>query len=101
MREKTCGADLVRHAATRFATSFLTLKSLHKHKDALKALFHSEEWSENKLAKTNAGDNVHSIVSLLSFGIQLKIALELQLHSLLFLGWLMVMRSLQCQRSQH
>ena len=35
---------------------------MHKHKDALKALFHSEEWSKNKLAKTNAGDNVHSIV---------------------------------------
>jgi len=67
MREKTGGADLVRPAATRFATSFLTLKSLHKHKDALKALFHSEEWSKNKLAKTNAGDNVHSIVFSVEF----------------------------------
>jgi len=47
MREKT-GADLVRPAATRFATSFLTLKSLHKHRDALKALFVSEEWLGNK-----------------------------------------------------
>ncbi|XP_066385285.1 uncharacterized protein [Miscanthus floridulus] len=54
MREKT-GADLVRPAATRFATSFLTLKSLHKHRDALKALFVSEEWLGNKLAKTAAG----------------------------------------------
>ena len=67
MREKTGGADLVRPAATRFATSFLTLKSLHKHKDALNALFHSVEWSENKLAKTNAGDNVHSIVFSVEF----------------------------------
>jgi hypothetical protein len=31
MREKTSGMDLVRPAATRFATYFLTLKSLHKH----------------------------------------------------------------------
>ena len=54
MREKT-GADLVRPAATRFATSFLTLKILHKHKDDLKALFVSEEWLGNKLAKTAAG----------------------------------------------
>ena len=43
MREKTGGADLVRVAATRFATAFLTLKSLYKHKDPLKALFLSEE----------------------------------------------------------
>ena len=43
MREKTGGADLVRAAATRFATAFLTLKSLYKHKDPLKALFLSEE----------------------------------------------------------
>lgn len=57
----------MRPAATRFATSFLTLKSLHKHKDALKALFHSEEWYENKLAKTNAGDNVHSIIFSVEF----------------------------------
>jgi hypothetical protein len=31
MREKTGGIDLVRPGATRFATCFLTLKSLHKH----------------------------------------------------------------------
>ncbi|CAD6219201.1 unnamed protein product [Miscanthus lutarioriparius] len=67
MREKTGGADLMRPAVTRFASSFLTLKSLHKHKDDLKALFYSEEWSENKLAKTNAGDNVHSIVFSVEF----------------------------------
>ena len=62
MREKTGGADLVRPAATRFATSFLTLKSLYKHKDPLKALFVSEKWTGNKLAKTKAGEDVHDIV---------------------------------------
>jgi hypothetical protein len=31
MREKTSGMDLVRPVAARFATCFLTLKSLHKH----------------------------------------------------------------------
>ena len=77
MREKTGGADLVRPAATRFATSFLTLKSLHKHKDALKALFHSEEWSKNKLEKLILVIMCIPLSSLLSFGIQLKIALEL------------------------
>jgi len=62
MREKTGGADLVRPAATRFATSFLTLKSLYKHKEALKAFFHSEQWIGNKLAKTKAGLDVQAIV---------------------------------------
>ncbi|CAD6202927.1 unnamed protein product [Miscanthus lutarioriparius] len=66
MREKT-GADLVRPAATRFATSFLTLKSLHKHRDALKALFVSEEWLGNKLAKTAAGQEVHNTVLSMEF----------------------------------
>jgi hypothetical protein len=62
MREKTGAADLVRPAATQFATSFLTLKCLHKHKDALKALFLSEEWAGNKLAKTQACKDVYDIV---------------------------------------
>jgi hypothetical protein len=66
MREKT-GADLVRPAATRFATSFLTLKSLYKHRDALKALFVSEEWMRNKLAKTVAGQEVHNTVLSVEF----------------------------------
>jgi hypothetical protein len=62
MREKTGGADLVRPAATRFATAFLTLKSLYKHEDALKGLCASEKWTEKKLAKTKAGLDVHDIV---------------------------------------
>ena len=98
MREKTGGADLVRPAATRFATAFLTLKSLYKHKDALKSLMVSEAWTGNKLAKTKAGLDVHDIVLSTQFGIQWKIALELQPHSLLCLGWLMETRSQQCRR---
>jgi hypothetical protein len=67
MREKTCGADLVRPAATRFATAFLTLKSLYKHEDALKGLCASEKWTEKKLAKTKAGLDVHDIVLSIEF----------------------------------
>jgi hypothetical protein len=62
MREKTFGRDLVWLATTRFATTFLTLKSLYKHKDALKVLLVSEIWIENKLAKTKVGEDVHDIV---------------------------------------
>jgi hypothetical protein len=56
MREKTGGAYLVRPAATHFANSFVALKSLYKHKDALKALFYSENgmginWQKPKLVQ--------------------------------------------------
>jgi hypothetical protein len=67
MREKTSGDDLVRPTTTRFAITFLTLKSLHKHKDPLKALFVSEEWAGNKLAKTQAGKDVHDTVLSMEF----------------------------------
>ena len=62
MRKATGGNDLVRPAATRFATSFLALKSLVKHKAAMRILFTSKGWIGNKLAKTQAGLNVQEIV---------------------------------------
>ncbi|CAD6261373.1 unnamed protein product [Miscanthus lutarioriparius] len=54
MRAQTGGTDLVRVAKTQFATSFLTLKSLYKNKDALKSLFVSEAWIGNNLCTTTA-----------------------------------------------
>src|SRR6185312_7400941 len=39
MREKTRDAEIVRPGATRFATSYLSLKSLHKLMEGVKALF--------------------------------------------------------------
>jgi hypothetical protein len=77
MRDKI-GTDLVRPGATRFVTSFLTLISLHKHREALKGLFVSEEWNGNKLAKTDAGAEVHGTVLSVEFWNKLKTALELQ-----------------------
>jgi len=62
MRAQTGGTDLVRTAKTRFATSFLTLKSLYKNKDALKSLFVSEAWIGNNLCTTTAGQQVQDIV---------------------------------------
>ena len=62
MRKATGGLDLVRPAATRFATSILALKSLVKHKQALRSLFTCQAWVGNKLAKTAAGLNVQDIV---------------------------------------
>ncbi|KAM0882561.1 hypothetical protein ACQ4PT_032185 [Festuca glaucescens] len=62
MRKATGGMDLARSTATRFATSFLSLKSLVKHKQALRSLFTSQAWTGNKLAKTQAGLNVQDII---------------------------------------
>jgi hypothetical protein len=62
MRAQTGGIDLVRAAKTRFATSFLTLKSLYKNKDALKILFVSEAWIGNNLCTSIAGQQVQDIV---------------------------------------
>jgi hypothetical protein len=61
-REQTGGMDLVRTGATRFATCFLTLKSLHKHRDPLKGLVLSDAWKSNKLSKTEVGKGVYDIV---------------------------------------
>ncbi|XP_051135441.1 uncharacterized protein LOC127254392 [Andrographis paniculata] len=58
MREKTGGRDLVRPATTRFATAFLTLQSLNKHRNELRRLFVSDYWSDNKLSKTSKGKKV-------------------------------------------
>ncbi|XP_042508350.1 uncharacterized protein LOC122084293 [Macadamia integrifolia] len=58
LRKKTNGIDLVRSGVTRFATSFLTLQSLYKNKDALKQLFVSDDWNSSKLSKTEAGKKV-------------------------------------------
>ena len=55
MREKTNGKEIVRPSATRFATAYLSLKSLYTLKDPLKALFVCDIWTTSKLAKTNAG----------------------------------------------
>ena len=62
MREKTGGKDLVRPGVTRFATAFLTLRSLHTHRDALKFLFVSDDWTKSRLAKTEAGKKVHDTI---------------------------------------
>ncbi|VFQ83330.1 unnamed protein product [Cuscuta campestris] len=62
MRQKTGGRDLVRPGITRFATSFLTLRCMYIHKDALRGLFVCEDWNRSKLAKTEAGKRVQDIV---------------------------------------
>ena len=66
MRDKI-GGDLVRPAVTRFATSFLTLASMHRHRNGLRALFVSEEWNKNSVASSSEGKQVVNIVLSMPF----------------------------------
>jgi hypothetical protein len=56
MRTKTNGRDLMRHATTLFATSFLTLANMWKQRQGLKALFVSNERGESKMKNTEVGN---------------------------------------------
>jgi hypothetical protein len=69
MRARTTnGADLVRAGATRFATNFLNLASMHKHKQALKELFVSDVWHNNKKLSTSpVGQKIQEDVRSISF----------------------------------
>ena len=62
MRTFTKNHELLRPAITRFATSFLTLQSLYKQKQALIAMFSSEKWCSSKWAKKVEGVKARSTV---------------------------------------
>jgi len=67
MREKTNGKEIVRPGATRFATSYLSLKSLHKLMEGVKALFTCPEWYASNLSKTKVGERVYNTVLSIEF----------------------------------
>ena len=67
MRQKTGKRELLRPAVTRFATSFLTLSSLHTQKVKLRKMFISTQWKESRWAKEQKGKAVEKIVGMNSF----------------------------------
>ncbi|XP_016471754.2 uncharacterized protein LOC107793826 [Nicotiana tabacum] len=67
MRRFTEQKNLVKPGKTRFATTFLTLHSIHLQKFNLRKLFTSEEWSKSKFAKESAGKDVARIILSYSF----------------------------------
>ncbi|KAL4198956.1 hypothetical protein AMTRI_Chr03g142580 [Amborella trichopoda] len=69
--------ELVRPGITRFATSFLTLRSLAKQKSALRTIFASELWSQSKWSMHKDGRKAEKIILNTSFWSQIIIALEL------------------------
>ena len=62
LRDFTKGRELIRLAATRFATSYLTLSCLNEFKGELMTMFSSEQWRCSKFAKTKEGKRIHAIV---------------------------------------
>ncbi|XP_058006811.1 uncharacterized protein LOC131182164 [Hevea brasiliensis] len=59
--------ELIRPAVIRFATAFLTLQRIHKHKANLRKMFTLEEWTKSKWAKKLSGKKVYSIVMMPTF----------------------------------
>ncbi|XP_054782672.1 uncharacterized protein LOC129289958 [Prosopis cineraria] len=62
LRRRDGWIEIVRPVAIRFATTFITLKSLHEHKHGLQALVLDKHFHDNKLSRTKAGQLVGDIV---------------------------------------
>lgn len=76
MRHFTGHKNLLRPAKTRFATSFLTLSSIHKQRDNLRKMFTSEDWTSSKWAKEQAGKRAAQTVLMPSFWNNIVYALK-------------------------
>jgi hypothetical protein len=76
LMRKEIGGDLVRPAVTRFATSYLTLASMYKHKLGLRRLVLSEEWHNHSLSKSAEAKRVESIVLSAQFWTNLEYCLK-------------------------
>ena len=59
--------ELVKPGVTRFATAFLTLKCIYKHKNNLRKMFTSENWIKSKWAKEQDGKKATSIILMPTF----------------------------------
>nr|XP_043625480.1 uncharacterized protein LOC122596902 [Erigeron canadensis] len=62
MRKFTENNELARCGVTRFATNYLTFKSLHRHKNALRNMFADERWTKSKLSKETKWKRANGIV---------------------------------------
>ena len=54
--------ELIRPAATRFATAFLILQSIYQVRQPLEAMFTSEEWIGSSYANKSEGKEVRKII---------------------------------------
>ncbi|XP_020261355.1 uncharacterized protein LOC109837498 [Asparagus officinalis] len=67
MRDQINARELLRPTATWFATSFLTLSSIHKQKNNLRKMFCSEKWMKNKWARDPKGKAAERTVKMTNF----------------------------------
>ncbi|XP_073017843.1 uncharacterized protein [Primulina eburnea] len=67
MKEFTGQRDLTRPTKTRFTTAFLTIRGFQQHKQHLRKMFISENWSKNKFAKDQTGKQEQKIILMPSF----------------------------------
>lgn len=67
MRSHTKKRDIVKPGVTLFATTFLTLQSLHKKRTELKTMFGSPEWEVCKFSKCVKGKDAYTTVMSMRF----------------------------------
>ncbi|KAL4371964.1 uncharacterized protein [Arachis hypogaea] len=77
LRHFTNDKELVRHAVTRFATSFLSLERVYEEKGNMRKMFTSDEWAKNKLSKEANGREATKIVNMPSFWNHAKYTLKI------------------------
>ncbi|MQM02666.1 hypothetical protein Taro_035441 [Colocasia esculenta] len=58
-----CGGEILWPAITRFATNYIALDSLLKHRDGLKQMFRSEQWLSSHFATSRDGQEVETLVN--------------------------------------
>ncbi|KAL9314550.1 hypothetical protein ACSQ67_020002 [Phaseolus vulgaris] len=72
------GLELLKPAATRFASSFATLQSLLDHRVGLRRMFLSNKWILSRFSSSNEGKEVEKIVLNVTFWkkMQAKLAIK-------------------------
>ena len=89
LRNHTNKRELVRHAITRLATSYLTLERFHKEKANIRKMFISDEWILNKLSKEPKRKEAAKVVLMPSFWNSVVYTLKSWLHlSKCFVLWM-------------
>lgn len=97
LRKRPAWKEIVRPGETRFATTFITLKSVYEHKHDLQAFITSKHYAESKLSNTIKGKEVATIILdskfwndclIMSQLSEPLIRLDLLIHRLLFISFI-------------
>lgn len=72
--------ELVRHAITQFATSYLSMERIHQDKTNLRTMFVSDYWNENKLTKETKGKEATKTILMPSFWKNVVFILKVMAH---------------------